>query len=159
MNEEYLDAISDGNRAKQEESLEKKQQDVLLARNKKLAANGTIAPTHVEAEVVEQARSDISVQITKEGLRQKALDQIHRELVDRKVDCPRCLGAGVDIDDLKCKKCGGYGKTIQKANDKLLNLVAKPDFPTTSVSVKANIDNMKPQELVALLKSYGRNRK
>lgn len=93
----------------------------------------------------------------REKLRDLAYEQLEKKLTDRESCCPKCFGSG-ENGEKTCSTCKGTGVVLLEADMRAIELILKPDYPKTSLAVTANIDSMKPEEIMNLLNSMYRKK-
>jgi hypothetical protein len=152
------DAIVSGTETQREDVREDRETKVVSKIHKTRYDNGirvfnskpAIQKTDIEVITEHQTR--------KETLKTLAYDQLERKLSDRTVVCPKCFGDG-KRGEKDCTTCHGQGTLDIEADMRAIELVLKPEYPKTSVSIHANIDSMNPHEVINLLQNmFKKNR-
>ena len=110
-----------------------------------------------EAQIVEsvhEAQVILSRHEQKQKLKEDAYKALEMRLQTHKAVCKKCKGRGeVGHGEImeECPLCEGTGLIEEAPDMRAVELVLKPEFPTTNVNISANLDKMDKEALIEML--------
>tara|TARA_R110002051_G_scaffold204723_1_gene270819 strand:- start:13582 stop:14004 length:423 start_codon:yes stop_codon:yes gene_type:complete len=120
--------------------------------------NGVMSNTPMkDQERTKIALNDTKIPVILDGIRQKeeienkAWDALNKKLDIRSIVCPKCKGDGRKSNGMTCMVCIGEGVVDKEPDMRAIEMVLKPKFPNTSISVNAEIDDMTTNDLLGLI--------
>jgi len=120
--------------------------------------NGVMSNTPMkDQERTKIALNDTKIPVILDGIRQKeeienkAWYALNKKLDAKIVVCGKCKGEGRKNNGSPCYVCNGEGVVEREPDMRAIEMVLKPKFPNTSISVNAEIDDMTTNDLLGLI--------